>query len=178
MKLPSFVTAAKAILTTTAIAATALLASCSSKPPAQVGEALSPQEVARIERPDLVQTTPDATSTARTIDDYKRDIAQRISQVNSTRIYPGQPQALLRSVVVLRFSVDGSGKLLKSEILRSNRDSVTEATALSSLRNTAPFPKPASGLLRNGRVELSETWLFNNDGRFQIRSVAQTQMDR
>jgi len=127
---------------------------------------------------DRVETTSDGTSTSRTVNDYKRDLALRITHVNSTHIYPGRPQALLRSVVVVKFSVDAEGKLLRSEIVRSNRDRVTEATALSTLRNTAPFPKPAAMLLRNGRLEVSETWLFNNDGRFQIRSVALPQMDQ
>jgi protein TonB len=149
----------------------ALLAGCSSAPP-RAGDAPPASAVARIER---VETTADATSTARTVDAYKRDIALRISEVNSTKVFNGQPQALLRAVIVLKFYVDAGGKLLRSEIVRTNHDGAAEATALASLRNTAPFPKPAAGLLRNGRVELSETWLFNNDGRFQIRSVAQEQ---
>jgi protein TonB len=33
-------------------------------------------------------------------------------------------------------------------------------------------------LLRHGRLEISETWLFNNDGRFQLRTIAQPQMDQ
>jgi len=43
------------------------------------------------------------------------------------------------------------------------------------LRSTAPFPKPPAALLSGGRVELSETWLFNNNGRFQLRTIAQPQ---
>ncbi|HEV2609348.1 MAG TPA: TonB family protein [Noviherbaspirillum sp.] len=129
-------------------------------------------------RVEPVETTPDATSTASTVDGYKRDIAQRIVQVNSTQVFIGRPQALLRSVVVVRYAVDARGNLVHSEIQRSNRDKVTEATALATLRNSAPFPKPASNLLRRGRVEISETWLFNNDGRFQLRTIAEPQMDR
>ncbi len=147
------------------------LAGCTNPPP-RPGDPPPAAAVARIER---AETTPDATSTARTVEAYKRDIALRISEVNSTKVYPGHPQALLRSVIVVKFSVDGAGKLLRSEIVRTNHDGVTETTALASLRNTAPFPKPAPSLLRNGRLEISETWLFNNDGRFQIRSVAQAQ---
>ena len=123
-----------------------------------------------------VDTTPDGTSTARTLQQYKEELAHRISETNSTKVYPGRPQALLRAVVVIKFSVDAGGKLLRSEIVRGNRDSATEFTALSSLRATAPFPKPAPGLLRNGRVEISETFLFNRDGRYQIRSIAQPQL--
>jgi protein TonB len=126
---------------------------------------------------EKVDTTRDGTSTANTLAGYKADIAQRISQVNSTKVYAGRPQALLRSVVVLRYHVDSDGKLLRSEIQRSNRDPETEATALASLKQAAPFPKPSAHLLQHGRVEISESWLFNNDGRFQLRSVAQPQMN-
>ena len=158
-------------------AVSVLLAACSSPAAPPSGQGATPSAAARASI-DRVETTSDATSTSRTIDGYKRDIALRITEVNSTKIYPGQPQALLRSVIVVKFSVDGSGKLLRSEIVRTNHDSATEATALATLRNTAPFPRPASSLLRNGKLELSETWLFNNDGRFQIRSIAQPQKEQ
>ena len=160
-----------------ALSATVLLNGCSSGP-ASPGEPYSGAPVADVtaSRFDHVDTTADGTSTARTVDAYKRDLALRISEVNSTKIYPGQPQALLRAVIVVKFTVDGGGKLIRSNIVRSNHDSAAEATAVASLRNAAPFPKPPPSLLQNGRVELTETWLFNKDGRFQIRSVAQAQM--
>ena len=175
LKIPAPVSSALTAVTNALTAAVGmLLAACSSPvvPPSGQGAAPSAAARASIER---VETTSDGTSTSRTVDGYKRDIALRITEVNSTKIYPDQPQALLRSVIVVKFSVDGGGKLLRSEIVRTNHDSATEATALATLRNTAPFPRPASGLLRNGKLEISETWLFNNDGRFQIRSIAQPQ---
>jgi protein TonB len=33
-------------------------------------------------------------------------------------------------------------------------------------------------LLRQGRLEILESWLFNADGRFQLRSIAEPQMDQ
>ena len=131
-------------------------------------------EIAKAE--NRTETTSDGTSTARSLSAYKVDLAQRISETDSTHVYVGQPQALLRAVVVVKFTVDANGKLLRSEIVRGNRDSATENTVLASLRSTAPFPKPSSALLRNGRVEITETYLFNNDGRYQIRSIAKEQM--
>ena len=125
---------------------------------------------------DQVKTTEDGTSTATTLDEYKTDLAQRISRVNSTKVHVDRPQALLRSVIVIRFTVSSDGSLLRSDVVRTNRDKASETTALATLRSTAPFPKPPPALLRNGKVEVSETWLFNNDGRFQLRSVAQQQM--
>lgn len=124
-----------------------------------------------------IETTADGTSKADSVSEYKMALANRIVQVNSTKVYVGRPQALLRSVVVVKYVVDANGSLVKSEILRSNRDRATETTALTSLRSTAPFPKPAASLLKHGRVELMETWLFNNDGRFQLRTIAEPQMD-
>jgi protein TonB len=116
------------------------------------------------------------TSTATTLDGYKRDLAHRIAAANSSSVYTGHPQALLRAVIVLKFYIDADGKLLRTEIMRTNKDLAAEALALSSVRSAAPFPKPESRLLRRGEVEISESWLFNNDGRFQLRSIAEAQM--
>jgi protein TonB len=140
-----------------------LLASCSHAPIGAPG--------------GRVDTTADGTSTARTLDAYKADLAQRITAVNSTRVHADRPQALLRSVVVVSYAVDRDGNLVRSQVLRSNHDRSNEQTALATLRSSAPFPKPAPQLLRNGRVELAESWLFNDDGRFQLRSIAQEQME-
>lgn len=117
-------------------------------------------------------------STSLTIASYKRDVAKHISSTSAAHVYTGQPQALLRSVVVVRYSVDANGRVLGSEIMRSNRDKSTEKTALQSLRNASPLPRPAPHLLRNGKLENVETWLFNNDGRFQLRTIAEPQMNR
>ena len=108
---------------------------------------------------------------------YKRLVAQHIADVSPDKIYPGNPQAMLRSVVVIKYVVDANGKLVHSDTLRSNGDSVTVATALTALRRAAPFPPPPSHLLIHGRVEILETMLFNDDGRFQLRSIAEPQLE-
>ncbi|WP_324899560.1 TonB family protein [Noviherbaspirillum sp.] len=153
----------------------AAIAGCASRP-AETPVAAPAEKPARSETRAEPQHRP--ASQANTADAYKRDLALRIAEANASKVYPGRPHALLRSVVVVRYAVDAQGNLVRHEIMRSNRDSETEATALASLRNAAPFPRPASHLLRRGQFELSETWLFNNDGRFQLRTVAQPQMDR
>lgn len=115
-------------------------------------------------------------SGAVTLNAYKRELADHIAQANAAQMFAGQPQALLRSVVVIKYFVDADGRLMRSNILRSNRDRATEMTALAALRKAAPFPRPARQLLRQGQVEVLETWLFNNDGRFQLRTIALPQM--
>jgi len=107
---------------------------------------------------------------------YKRLLAQHIAEVNPDKIYPGNPQALLRSVVVLKYEVDANGRLLHSNTLRSNGDTDAVDIALSALRRAAPFPPPPDRLLTRGRMEILETMLFNDDGRFQLRSIAAPQL--
>lgn len=154
--------------------AAAVLVGCASRTD-DTSSNRAPEKPART--PKNAEIAEAASSSANSVDSYKRDLALRISEVNASRVYTGRPQALLRSVVVLRYTIDARGNLVRSEIMRSNRDRETESTALATLRNSAPFPKPASHLLKRGQLELSETWLFNNDGRFQLRTIALPQMD-
>ena len=60
-----------------------------------------------------------------------------------------------------------------ARVFRDNGDAETTRTALDSARQGAPYPKPPARLLRGGRLELSETWLFQDDGRFQLRTRAE-----
>lgn len=152
-----------------------MLAGCAASPPRSDGPNHHHRQTAPAEA--VVPTTRDGTSTATTVEEYKRVLADRIAATNSVHMYVGRPQALLRSVIVVKVQIDAAGKLVRSEIMRSNRDRANEATALSSLKAAAPFPKPSVHLLRHGNVEIMESWLFNNDGRFQIRTTAQRQMD-
>lgn len=123
-------------------------------------------------------TGEDPVAIAAATDLYKKELAEKIVKANPAKVYRERPQALLRSVVVLEFQVDEDGKLVSSGIRRANNDPVAEATALASLREAAPLPKPPAILVRHGPVTFHETWLFNKDGRFQIRSTAQQQLDR
>ena len=132
-----------------------------------------PQPAPQVERPRPAVVVP-----ARSLDEYKRALAHHIGQRSSAQIYTGRPQALLRSVVVIQYEVDANGDLVHAEIMRSNRDRQTEAAALHALRTAAPFPPPSPNLLQRGRLRLAETWLFNSDGRFQLRTTALPQMDR
>lgn len=118
----------------------------------------------------------DASSTG-SMGAYKTELAQRISAINAGKVYSGRPQALLRSVIVIKYQVDGNGNLGRTDLFRSNGDRTAESTALASLHNSQPFPRPAAHLLKHGRVEVTETWLFNDDGRFQLRTIAQPQMN-
>jgi protein TonB len=108
------------------------------------------------------------------LDAYKRDVAQRILSANAAQTFEGPPPEILQAVVVLQFTIERSGTLTGLKTLRS-RHPPQEKVALASVRAAAPFPSPPVALLRSSRVEVAETWLFRDDGKFQIRSLAEPQ---
>jgi periplasmic protein TonB len=107
---------------------------------------------------------------------YRNRVAERILQRNPSFVLHGTPQAMLRSVVVVAFTVDGEGKVLSSAVYRTNGDPGAERTALATLRRASPLPEPPADLLdARGHLELMEDWLFNNNGKFQLHEFASPQ---
>jgi protein TonB len=107
------------------------------------------------------------------LDRYKRDLAGAILKASSATTFDGTPPHLLRAVVVLEFTIDGKGAVRGIRTLRTPDDELA-AVAMRSVR-AAAFPVPPPELLRRGQLEVVETWLFRDDGRFQVRTLAAPQ---
>ncbi|WP_331692091.1 energy transducer TonB [Pandoraea sputorum] len=126
----------------------------------------------------LILNFPTGQAPLTGLDQYKIAAARRIAEVNAREITPGNPQPMLRSVVSLEYWVDRNGNVTGVALYRSNDDHEAERIAIASLRRASPLPAPSRALVdSSGRVRAVETWLFNNDGRFQLRSVAAPQID-
>ncbi|CAB3762323.1 TonB family protein [Paraburkholderia humisilvae] len=111
-----------------------------------------------------------------TLDQYRVAVARRILERNPSYVLQGHPQAMLRSLVVVSFVVDSRGQIVSSSVYRTNGDDEAESTALATLRRSAPLPLPPAKLLdRAGHLELFEDWLFNDNGKFQLRTFAAPQ---
>lgn len=158
-----------------ALLAALLLAACGGPPsaPPEKPPAPAPAESVPPTRPPqaIISKLPPPKTP---LDAYKRDIAQRILAANAAQTFEGRPPDILQAVVVLQFTIERSGTLTGLRTLRS-RHPAQEKAAHASVRAAAPFPAPPAGVLRSGRVEVAETWLFRDDGRFQIRSLAEPQ---
>jgi protein TonB len=158
--------------------AAALVAGCGAppSPPPEQPAAPAPPEAAQ---PQAAPTTPQAAAPKlpppkTPLDAYKREVAQRILDANAARTFTGQPPHMLRAVVVLQLTIDGKGKLTQLKTLRT-RDGAMAKAATESIRAAAPLPAPPSSLLRKGTIVVAETWLFRDDGKFQVRSLAEAQ---
>ena len=107
---------------------------------------------------------------------YRQALAQRVHAANAEWLYAGRPPNPLYSVVVMQLRVDASGRLAEARLVRSNGHAHLQRRALDSLRRAQPLPVPPDGMLR-GSAWLTETWLFDRDGRFQLRTLALPQLD-
>lgn len=150
---------------TACISCAVLLAACSTpsdRPPAQspapqVGADLAPSSAQRI--PPL------------TLEAYKKAVAERIAQA-SPDIFGEPLPEMFKSIVVLDITIERDGRLARVAVRRSNGYRELENRAMESVRRAAPFAAPAFAVRgRGGSVNFLETFLFRDDGRFQIRSL-------
>jgi protein TonB len=139
----------------------------SAAAPAPAETPTAPAPVAKAPVPSISARKPTGP-----LDEYKQRTALRILQASGAQVYDGAPPHFLKSVVVLIVVIDSRGRIASSRVLRGNGHKQLEQVALASLQRAAPFDPPPRQLLRNNALEITETWLFRDDGKFQVRSLA------
>jgi protein TonB len=110
-----------------------------------------------------------------TLERWKRQAAERIHAANSTQLFEGQPHHLLQGVIVADVTVDRSGRVTRSKIVRSPGIARLNKVVLASLKTASPLPPPPAALVKTGSITYSETWLFENDSRWRLRTLAMPQ---
>jgi protein TonB len=148
----------------------ATLAGCTAP---RVAPPATPPATAQPSPAPPVEAVPKSSSW--TVDGYKKDAAHSIYEANRKYLYDGAPPPILKSVVVLSITIDPDGQPTRVSVLRSNGYSDLDKLAMQSVKRAAPLPHPSRMILRRGGLEYTETWLFREDGRFQIRSLAEVQ---
>lgn len=103
---------------------------------------------------------------------YKQRVAQQIA-AKSDKSFSGELPPILKSVVILDVTLDKKGQPTRVVVSRSNGFKVLERTAVESVQRAGNLPAPETALLSGGQVRYLETWLFRDDGKFQIRSLVQ-----
>ena len=106
------------------------------------------------------------------VDRYKETLARHVVSTNAAHTFSGPLPMMLPSIVVLRLSVDRHGNLTDVAVQRS-RDDAASGVALAAIRRSAVLPSPHNLIgARERALTFSETFLFNKDYRFQLRSLA------
>jgi protein TonB len=131
---------------------------------APVAPAPAPAAAAEPDRPGL------------TMQEYQKEIAAAIVRSSDEQTFKGKLPPLLRSVVVLQVSIDDKGMPARVAMFRSNGFTELEKSAITAVYRAAPYPIPGRSLLGgHSSVTFTESFLFRNDGRFQVRTVAEQQ---
>ena len=149
----------------TVLAAAVLLSACqTASPPAE----RTPSPVER-----TPPGTPAALQLAANIDAYKALVAHQIMAANAEYTFSGRLPPMLPSIVVLDLSVGPDGELKSVHVHRS-RDSDASAAALAAVRRVQVLFPPAGHLMRRHAktFDFSETFLFNEQYRFQLRTLS------
>jgi hypothetical protein len=106
-----------------------------------------------------------------TLDDYKRRLAGRIVASSSKTFHEPLPRAM-KSIVVLHIRVDSRGLPMRTAVFRSNGYRSLEQRAVASVVDAVPLPPPPGALLDDtSSLSFLETFLFRDDGLFQVRSL-------
>lgn len=106
------------------------------------------------------------------IDDYKMLVAAHILNANQSITFSGRLPPMLPAIVVVEIKVGHDGVVDHVRVVRS-RDNEASRVALAAVRQGSPLPKPGHLLKRNLKtLNFSETFLFNKDYQFQLRTLA------
>ena len=116
------------------------------------------------------------TALAQSAEQVKADFARAVYQHSAAKVHNERPQPLLRAVVVLRIKLNEQNQW-HAEVFRDNPDQPEMTRA--AMESVAQLPVPvgltpqAQQMLRN--EGLVEAWLFQNDGRFALKTLAKPQ---
>lgn len=107
-----------------------------------------------------------------TLDAYKTEVARHVMRHNSGQTFSGQLPPMLPAIVVVNITVDEDGHM-QDVVVQRSRDPDASKVALDSMRRSGRLPRPVNLLASNMRVlTFSETFLFDDQYRFQLRSLA------
>lgn len=138
-----------------------------------ITQTFAPAAVAIAASATLLWTAP---AQAQSAEQVKAEFARAVYLNSAAQVHNEQPQALLRAVVVLRVKLNEQGQWA-AEVFRDNPGQPEMTRA--ALESVSKLPLPvglsprARQLLQNDG--LVEAWLFQNDGRFALKTLAKPQ---
>lgn len=144
------------------------LASCqkSLQRPPPVPPAIAPTP---LPAEDLVPPKP---AQMNNVDDYKLLVAAHILKTNSAATFSGRLPPMLPAIVVVEIRIGHDGEVEHARVVRS-RDKEASRLALEAVRLAAPYPRPGHLLHRQHKsLDFAETFLFNKEYQFQLRTLA------
>ncbi len=138
------------------------IGACSRRAPSAPPAAFGPVDGLR-DRASLLATRPSSNGS-----DRRPSASTRPTR---RQLFEGRPHHLLQGVIVVDVTVDRSGKVMRSKIVRSPGIARLDNVVLASLKTASPLPAPPPAIVKTGAITYSETWLFTNDSKWRLRTL-------
>lgn len=153
-----------------------LAAGCTAVPVPELAQPAMPKSYHSM--PAAPLPLPEA-SPAGTVEEYRHEFAKRLHAANAGMLFEGPPPNPVRAVIVMRAEIDAIGGLRRLELVRAPwHDPWLEDLVRQTVRQAGPLPPPSLKLMNGGRsVSFQETWLFDYQGRFRLRTLSQAQAE-
>lgn len=152
------------------------LAACATPPSPPV---LEPPVFLQV--PEAQASAPEvAVSGARTLAEYRRHVEELLHAANVPGVYPGRPPNPLRAVIVVYVEVNGGGELVRLELYRAplHTPELVDEVERAWRRLGPQLPRPLPELMNgDARLAFTQTWLFDDDGRFRLRTLSLPQAE-
>jgi protein TonB len=115
---------------------------------------------------------PAAPRAAANLDEYKIQVAERIMAANPKVIFSGRLPEMMTAIVVLDIGIGRDGEVTSVKVHRSPNSQASEI-AVDAVKLAGPYPQPGKllGVLHRS-LTFSETFLFNRDYQFQLRTLS------
>lgn len=118
-----------------------------------------------------------APSMASDIDPARMEFANAVHEAAPDWVHNRRPQALLRAVVVLNIKLDADNHW-RADVVRTNSEQPEMLTrALETVLRARVGALPDHLRDKLSKEGFMETWLFDNDGTFQVKTLAKAQMN-
>jgi hypothetical protein len=121
-----------------------------------------------------------AVSGARTLAEYRRHVDELLHAANVPGVFPGTPPNPLRAVIVVYVEVNSGGELVRLELYRAPEHSpeLVDEVERAWRRLGPQLPRPLPALMNGDeRLAFTQTWLFDYDGRFRLRTLSLPQAE-
>lgn len=153
-----------------ALLAPLLLVACQKAPRR---ETPAPPAITPVAPSHIPETAPARRPNLDTLDGYKIAFAEQVVAANPSLVFSGSLPPMMRSIVVLDISIDKDGDLKRVFVHRSRNNEASQLAVGAVKRAEKTFPKPGK-LLPNKRktLDFSETFLFDDQFKFQLRTLA------
>ena len=104
---------------------------------------------------------------------YRQEAARHLYALNTQRIYQGKLPPLLYAVGVLQLDINRQGRIDSLHWLRKPTHAPEVVREIErSVRAAQPFPIPT------GTARYTETWLWDQSGKFQLDTLSEGQLSQ